>query len=165
MAMGNKPDTFAGPYRAEKFRGSRSCGDFLASEVLKNLPNETETITRWTIARAAIEFGLDRKTLAKYLARDSTFPGEDGMYSTCEIVAAIRGDLTAERTLLTKAQRRREEIKLAMEMEDVIPQQRVYELLENIFLAIKSKITGSHLSEAEQDAILTDLAGLRDADL
>ena len=47
----------------------------------------------------------------------------------------------------------------------VISAERVLDFLGNVFIAIKSKITSSHLSEAEQNAILNDLVALQDADL
>jgi hypothetical protein len=68
-----------------------------------------------------------------------------------------------------EAVEREREVKMKIEndltLKRVIPAERVLELLENIFLAIRSKIVSSHLSEAEQNAILNDLVALRDADL
>jgi hypothetical protein len=57
------------------------------------------------------------------------------------------------------------EIELAKERKMIISAPRVLEFLSNIYIAIRSKITSSHLSEAEQNAILLDLASLHDADL
>ena len=82
-----------------------------------------------------------------------------------EAVDIERGDLLMERLKKTKAERELLEMELAKERNEYIHRERLSSLLQNIFVAIKMKILGSHLSEAEQDAILTDLAGLKDADL
>jgi len=57
------------------------------------------------------------------------------------------------------------ELELAKTRNEVIRRERVLEFLTNIFVAIKSKITSSSLSDLEQERILNDLVSLRDADL
>ena len=61
-------------------------------------------VIRWSIYRAAMEFGIDRRTLARRLAAASTEPGPDGHYSTGDIVRAVFNNLELERTRLTRAQ-------------------------------------------------------------
>jgi hypothetical protein len=57
------------------------------------------------------------------------------------------------------------EIELVKARREVIPRERVYQLLENVFVGIKMKILGSSLSDIEQERILNDLVSLKDADL
>lgn len=128
---------------------------------------------RWTVEKAATEFGIDRRTLTKRLRQESIEPGKDGKYSTADIASTIYGDLEGERTLLTKAQRRREEIKLAKEKEQVIDAEIVRQTWESIIVPAKQKFMGlpskmeSRMGlseaqrkqlEAEVDDILNDLA-------
>ena len=66
---------------------------------------------RWNVAQAAQEFGLNPKTLAGRIKRESIEPGKDRCFSTKEICSAVFGDIEGEKLLLTRQQR----IKLEME--------------------------------------------------
>jgi len=120
---------------------------------------------RWTIEAAAGDFGIDRKTLKNRIRELGLGPGTDNKFSTQDICKAVFGDYSGERLRKLKAERELLEIELGKQRRELIPVDEVYKLLENIFLAIRSKIIGSHLSQSEQDAILLDLHGLKDADL
>jgi DNA-binding protein Fis len=120
---------------------------------------------RWTVQKASVEFGLHRETLAKYLRREGIQPGADGKFSTQEIVKGVYGDLRTEQTRETRLRADKIEMENAEKRRELLSAQSVVELLEGSFLAIKSKITSSHLSEAEQNAILLDLVGLRENDV
>lgn len=55
---------------------------------------------RWSVTRAAREFHVDFKTLAKRLTAAAVSPGPDGRYSTLEIARALYldgGDIDAEK--------------------------------------------------------------------
>jgi hypothetical protein len=74
-------------------------------------------------------------------------------------------DFAHEKLGKTKAERELLEMELAKERKEVIPRDRVFSFLENVFVAVKMKITGSSMSEIEKDRVLNDLVSLRDADL
>lgn len=57
---------------------------------------------RWTLARAAAEFGVTRETIRRGLARDGAKPATD--YSTREIFRAIGGDFRFESTRRQRAE-------------------------------------------------------------
>jgi hypothetical protein len=120
---------------------------------------------RWTVIRASAEFGMHRDTLTKYLRREGIRPGPDGKFSTQEIVKGVYGDLRTEQTRETRLRADKLEIELGKERKLIIPAPRVFSLLENIFVAVREKILGSHLSDTEKEQILNDLVSLRDADL
>src|SRR6516165_12283604 len=119
---------------------------------------------RWTVMRAAAEFGMHRDTLTKYLRREGIHPGPDGKFSTQEIVKGVYGDLRSEQVRETRARADKLELELAKERQQVIPAPRVFQFLENIFVAVKAKITSSSLSDLEQERILNDLVSLKDCD-
>jgi phage terminase Nu1 subunit (DNA packaging protein) len=73
-------------------------------------------------------------------------------------------DFAFERLGKTKAERELLELELAKERRQLIPRERCFMFIENIFVAVKMKITGSGLSDIEKDQILNDLVGLRSAD-
>lgn len=75
-----------------------------------------ETTIRWTVHLAATEFGRDRETLTKLLRAQSILPGDDGKYSTLQIVKALYhsgGTESESRRLLNVAKTER----LQMEMQ------------------------------------------------
>ena len=57
----------------------------------------------WSLNRASIEFGIDRRTLEKRLTGIDVQPGDDG-YSTRDIVRAIYGDMEGEKLREKRAQ-------------------------------------------------------------
>ena len=74
-------------------------------------------------------------------------------------------DFAAEKLGKTKAERELLEMELAKERKEVIPRDRVFRFLENVFIAVKMKIMGAGLSDLEKERILNELVALRDADL
>jgi hypothetical protein len=117
----------------------------------------------------------DRRTIKKYL--HGIEPDQKGRYDSTQALGilyngqdepsyseAIRR-MTVARTSVLKEQETKLSIENDLTLKRVIPAERVLSFLENVFIAIKSKITSSHLSSAEQNAILLDLASLKDADL
>jgi phage terminase Nu1 subunit (DNA packaging protein) len=57
---------------------------------------------RWTIDRAADEFDIDNRTLTKALTRAGLLAGEDGRWSTSQMVQALFGDHEAEQLRKTR---------------------------------------------------------------
>jgi hypothetical protein len=103
--------------------------------------------------------------LAKYLRREGIQPGSDGKYSTQDIVKGVYGDLRTEQTRETRLRADRFEMENAERRRELIRVGDIFSIFEGSFIAIKSKITSSHLSQTEQDGILLDLVSLRDNDL
>jgi len=127
---------------------------------------------KMSISQLAKRYGRDRGTI-RSLVKDlpfSTGPRGSHLYdadlarAAIQTVASNREGIVSEKLRQLKAQNALLEIELAKQRGDYIHRQEVYDVLANIFLAIRSKIVGSHLSESEQDAILLDLAGLKDAE-
>ena len=128
------------------------------------MPAPTKAI-RLNVTQAAGEFGVDVRTLRKRIRQAGIEPGMDQKYSIKQICAAVFGDLIGERTREARLRGDKLELELSLLKKQAIPTERVFEFLQNCFVAIKSKITSSHLSEVEQHQILNDLVGLKDGDL
>ena len=61
---------------------------------------DSHVALRWSVTRAAKEFGCDFKTLVKRLTAAGIVPGDDGRYSTQQIARALYldgGDIDAEK--------------------------------------------------------------------
>ena len=67
------------------------------------MPKTTKPV-RWTRTHAAAEFNLDAATLSKRLLAASIAPGEDGRFSTKQIVGAVFGDRAGALTAKAKAE-------------------------------------------------------------
>lgn len=112
---------------------------------------------RWTIERAAREFGIDRRTLSNRLTVIGA-QAEDGTFSTVQICDAKYGDYDAERTEKT----REEKLKLIRERQrdekQLLPANEVRLAFEKLAAALKSEILSSmHLLPDEKDSILKSL--------
>jgi len=112
---------------------------------------------RWTIEKAASEFGVDRKTMTKKLRAQDTAPAEDGRYSTLQIYLALSGDVEAERIRLLQEQSRR--LKLANDRKsgEQVDAETVFRTYEGVFIALRQTILASHLNDAEKAECLANL--------
>lgn len=125
--------------------------------------NEINPALRWTIETASREFGPDHKTLRRRLIAAEELPGEDGKYSTAQIVGVIFGELHRQKLRLVREQAdkladenkaRRDDLYEA----DVI----LYKAYPALFSAIRGKIAASKLTDNEKADILRDLEGAKD---
>jgi hypothetical protein len=67
---------------------------------IENMPSErkkTFAPIRWSLERAASEFQINPRTLAKRCKARSVEPAEDGKFSTTQICAAVFGDMDSEK--------------------------------------------------------------------
>lgn len=120
---------------------------------------------RWSIQRAAVEFGLHRETLAKYLHREGVRPGADGKYSTLDICKGVFGDLRHEQTRETRERADKLEMENRQKRRELIPAGDVYCSQEGTFIAIRQRILSSGMTEEEKHDLLTQLHSLRSTDL
>jgi phage terminase Nu1 subunit (DNA packaging protein) len=112
---------------------------------------------RWTIEKAAMNFGIHRSTLTKKLRSSDAVPGPDGRYSTQQIFSAIYNDAAAERTRLYREQADRLALANAKARAEQIDVDSVYKTYEGIFAAMRKTILASPLSDAEKAEALAQL--------
>jgi phage terminase Nu1 subunit (DNA packaging protein) len=122
---------------------------------------------RWTMERAAKEFGCDRKTLSKALTQRGEIAGDDGRYSTKQIADSlyIGVDLEKEQARLTKIRGDISTVQLARVRGEVIDTETVFRVWENIGVAIRRTILTSALTQAEKTHILNELKSFSEKSL
>jgi hypothetical protein len=119
---------------------------------------------RWTIAHASSEFDKHRDTLAKALKRLGILPGEDGMFSTLEIVRACFGDDYIERVDGLRKDNELKDIEIATLRREMLPSDDVVRVWGNIAVAIRQVIKGSSLSDTEKNECFRQLRELQNKD-
>lgn len=115
------------------------------------------TSVRWRLHMAAVEFGVDDKTLEKAIKVAGLVPGEDGCFSTRDICVAIFGDLKGD---LIRAQTRD-----ANESADIKAIKKANLLRENIPAALVEKVWSAAISELRQRVLYSALADDAKADI
>ena len=108
---------------------------------------------RWTQEKAAAEFDLDPKTLRKRLHSADIKSGDDGRYSTNQIVRAIFGELRHEQIRLTRANADCQEIENQCLRRERIPVDVVNEVNDQAHRAIAAIIKAHHGKVLSMDVI------------
>lgn len=112
---------------------------------------------RWTVERASVEFGFDRKTLTKYIVSGGLVAGKDGKFSTQDICTAVFSDKNAAQIAHLIAQTEGHELKnreLAGELAD---KELFQKLSDSVVLLLRQKISDSQMPEALKLEILKDI--------
>ncbi len=122
---------------------------------ITNIPTEP---CRWSLMSACKEFEINRMTLQSRLSGAGIIVGEDGLYSTHDILAAVMGDIRAERLRKTREEADHVAIKNAEARKELIPATEVLRVLESTFTVIKQEILGSQLPEDTRRSILLHLS-------
>jgi len=115
---------------------------------------------RWTIERAAAEFGLDRKTLSGRIHNRGIVPADDGKFSTRDICVAIFTDGKAARDKLAEAQEENFVLrnkKLAGELADVALFQQIS---DSMILVLRQKISDARITQELKNEILRDIQNI-----
>jgi phage terminase Nu1 subunit (DNA packaging protein) len=119
---------------------------------------------RWSLLNAAHEFGVARETLRTALRQSSQIAGEDERYSTRQIVAALFGDLKAEKTGLTRAQREHWELENKQAAGILINVDEAIAMVHQFTFAIRQKILMSSLTDKEKNNLLLELQRIGEMD-
>jgi len=120
-------------------------------------------MTRWTIHRAAKEFGIHRETLAKRLEAAAVTPSK--AYSTRDICRAVYGDYEREKLRRVKEQADKLASQNELARQSLVRTEEVYLRLAKVFGAMRQRILSSTLTEDEQGDLLNDLGGLLEKNL
>lgn len=117
-----------------------------------------EEALRWNLQLASREFGTNRETLERRRRAQSIEPGEDGCYSTAQIVAMVFGQTKVEADTQL-AITRKAEIELGMEVtrKERLPILDHREILSTAFSNVRGIIMASRLEDQAKDDILTEL--------
>ena len=119
---------------------------------------------RWSITTAAAEFGVARDTMRTALRQAGQTAAEDERYTTKQICAALFGDLKAERTGLTRAQREHWELENKQAAGILINVDDAILAVHQFTFAIRQKILLSGLTEHEKNNLLLELQRIGEMD-
>jgi hypothetical protein len=113
---------------------------------------------RWTVEKAASEFNINPRTLAKRIRTDGTEPGKDGRFSTVQICAAVYGAIEAEKLRKIMIEADLLAIDKKERTRDVVPTAQVLKAWEVILVGLRQKIMfAEKLTEDEKREMLLDL--------
>ena len=115
---------------------------------------------RWSPEAAAPELGVSHVTIRAALARGSERPGEDGLYSTGQLVAAIYGSMFAEKLKTQVAIRKRIELKNRIARGTLVDRAALTSMFSQVASAMTSRIAASSLTRDEQADLLRELASV-----
>ncbi len=115
---------------------------------------------RWTIERAASEFGIDRKTLAGRIKTGSIVLGEDGKLSTRQITQAIFTDGEAARASLAISQKENFNLRNKKLADKLVDPTQCQQLWDSAMIALRTKISDAPIPDATKRDILKDLQSI-----
>lgn len=95
---------------------------------------------KWTINKAAIEWGIDRRTLATRLAELGLDTDKGTTFHTREISRAVVGDLDAEKIKLTKADAALREIEVAEKRAQLVDLAEVQVMVRDALLPVSQRL-------------------------
>lgn len=122
---------------------------------------KTEGAIKWSVNRAAGEFGVTHQTLTRRLLAHGTQPDENGCYSTQQICAAVFGDKEGEKIRLTKEQADKLELENAKTRKEMADMEQVERVWTAWAIGIRDAVRDQEISA---DAKQTILAAVRDVD-
>ena len=109
---------------------------------------------RWTLEKAATEFGLDRTTLSKRITSSGITAGDDGKFGTLQICSAVFGDIEGEKLREKKFQADKIEMEVAEMKGALLRKSEVYAHLDKVGIELKANIMACNISEDEKRDIL-----------
>jgi DNA transposition AAA+ family ATPase len=95
---------------------------------------------KWTVHKAAIEWGVDRKSLAKWLSVLGFDLKKGKTYHTRDISRAVVGDLDFERTRNERAAASLRELELAQKKAELVPMSEAQQLYTLALLPIRQRL-------------------------
>ena len=124
----------------------------------------TESLIKWSVSRACIEFGSTYQTLVKRLNERAEQADSGGRYTTRQICSALYGDIQEERLRKTKEEADQLGLENAKKRGLLIPVADAAELNRRVAFAIRQKIVASSLPPDRVNAILLDIQRLAEVD-
>ncbi len=115
---------------------------------------------RWTIENAALEFGLDRKTLTGRIKTSGVEIGEDGKFSTTQICRAAFGDIDGEKLRKTTEEADAIALSNAKTKGELLDLEDWCRGKEKILSGVKQIVEDSELPEDKQEQILNAFSNL-----
>lgn len=116
---------------------------------------------RWTVAAAAVEFGLDDLTLTKRIKTSEIVPGTDGKFSTRQICAAVYGDMDGEKLREVRHRANLLELQEQQLRRELVPVADVQRVWGAVIVAIRQYIWNCNAEEIDRRRWLAELVDLK----
>jgi hypothetical protein len=117
-----------------------------------NLPTE---LLRWSIKRAAKEFGLSEETIIKRLGLVKELPDPvSKSYSTRQLLNGIYGDINSARLSELRERTRNWELRNSILTGQSLRREEIEKTLGQLFISFKSAIEATGMSRAEKFDVL-----------
>lgn len=117
---------------------------------------------RWSVEKAAKEFGIDRRTLTKNLTAAGISAGDDSRWTTQDMVRAIYGDKDAAELRLTVAKAEALERKNRVADGELVSVDAVLRFNERICAALRETVMALDVPKEAKEQMLTELRKLDD---
>jgi hypothetical protein len=117
----------------------------------------TDIPWRWSLNKAAEEFGCTRQTIKKRVVRAGINPGDDGMYSTKEIVSAVFGDKEGETIRKLKAEADLAEMERDERAAILLPADVVQQVWESALGEWRAIVAGFDIPKAARHRLLEQM--------
>jgi phage terminase Nu1 subunit (DNA packaging protein) len=95
---------------------------------------------KWTVHKASIEWGVDRRSLAKWLSQLGLEVTAGKKFHTRDISRAIMGDLDYERTRDTRAAASIRELELAQKREELVSMPEAQAMYTAALLPVRQRL-------------------------
>lgn len=103
------------------------------------------------------EFGMDSRTIGKKIKIAGLLPGDDGKYSSKDLVKIIMGDHEREKLLKTTAERKLLDLELGEQEERLCETDLVRQFCEAIASSWRQIIRGFSIPDTDKDQMLQQL--------
>jgi hypothetical protein len=113
---------------------------------------------RWNVEKAAVEFGMTPVMLARALAAISAIPGEDGCYSTAQLIEAAFGSMHQEKLATQKEIRKRYTLENAITTAGVLNRAELAKALAAIADAMVSRVMAANVPRSVKEDLLKELS-------
>lgn len=113
---------------------------------------------RWSTGSAGHEFGKNKETISANLHKTGQLPGEDGKFSTRQIIIAIFGDVTIEKARLVREQADKAARENAQAGHSLVDIEAVKSYFVDLAVTVRQLILASAMPKVEQDELLNDFA-------
>lgn len=132
-----------------------------ATMATKRQSGQASRAIRWTIRQASVEFGKDRTHLTKRLRQVGEQPGQDGTYSTRQIVSAVFGDIDSKKLEIASEQAEKLKMENLLTKNGLLDKEYVRAMLTDAVTTIRQKIMNvREIPDDVKQDVLADLGAI-----
>lgn len=120
---------------------------------------------KWDLAKAAIEFGTDPRTLLKKLEQNRQYPNARGKYSTRQLLDAIYDESYKQRNELLKTQTEKLRLQNEARRAALVPAKELDAFSPQLAVGLRPVILGVSAPDQDKRKVFDFLAALESGEL